>query len=42
MPRVRLFNTIFHLRKINEKVMLNSYKTIFSQFFHRFEQHYVE
>ena len=24
MPRVRLFNTIFHLRKINAKVMLNS------------------
>ena len=33
MPRVRLFNTIFHLRKINAKLMLNSYKTIFSHFF---------
>ena len=33
MPGVRLFNTIFHLRKINAKLMLNSYKTIFSHFF---------
>ena len=33
MPRERLFNTIFHLRKINAKLMLNSYKTIFSHFF---------
>ena len=24
MPRVRLVNTIFHLRKINAKLMLNS------------------
>ena len=24
MPRVRLFNTIFYLRKINVKLMLNS------------------
>ena len=24
IPRVRLFNTIFHLRKINAKQMLNS------------------
>ena len=24
MPRVRLFNTIFHLRKIDAKLMLNS------------------
>ena len=24
MPRVRLFNTIFHFRKINAKLMLNS------------------
>ena len=24
MPRVRLFNAIFHLRKINAKLMLNS------------------
>ena len=23
MPRVRLFNTIFHLQKINTKLMLN-------------------
>ena len=33
VPGVRLFNTIFHLRKINAKIMLNSYKTIFSHFF---------
>ena len=33
MPRVRLFNTIFHLRKINAKLTLNSYNTIFSHFF---------
>ena len=33
MPRVRLFNTIFHLQKINAKLMLNSWKTIFSLFF---------
>ena len=32
MPRVRIFNTIFHLRKINAKLTLNSYKTIFSHF----------
>ena len=24
MPNVRLFNTIYHLRKINAKLMLNS------------------
>ena len=24
MPRLRLFNTTFHLRKINAKLMLNS------------------
>ena len=24
MPRVRLLNTIFHLRKINAKLLLNS------------------
>ena len=24
MPRVRFFNAIFHLRKINAKLMLNS------------------
>ena len=24
MSRMRLFNTIFHLRKINAKIMLNS------------------
>ena len=24
MPRVRLFNTIFHLRKIHAKLILNS------------------
>ena len=23
MPRVKLYNTIFHLRKINTKLMLN-------------------
>ena len=23
MPKVRLFNTIFHLRKTNAKIMLN-------------------
>ena len=33
MPRVRLFNTIFHLRKINAQLMLNSYKTMFFHFF---------
>ena len=33
MPRVRLSNTVFHLRKINAQLMLNSYKTIFSHFF---------
>ena len=33
MPRVRRFNTIFHLRKINAKLMLNSQKKIFSHFF---------
>ena len=33
IPRISLFNTIFHLRKINAKLMLNSYKTIISHFF---------
>ena len=33
MPRVRLFNRIFHLRKINAKLMLNSLKKNFSHFF---------
>ena len=33
MPRVRLSNTIFYLRKINAQLMLKSYKTIFSHFF---------
>ena len=32
MPRVRLSNTIFHLRKINAKLMLNSQKN--NHFFH--------
>ena len=33
MPRVRLFNTVFHFRKINAKLILNAWKTIFSHFF---------
>ena len=32
-PRLRLFNSIFYLRKINAKLMLNSQKTIFSHFY---------
>ena len=33
MPRVRLFNTISHFRKIDAKLKLNSSKTILSHFF---------
>ena len=33
MPRAKLSNTIFHSQKINEKLMLNSCKSIFSHFF---------
>ena len=33
MPRVSLFNIIFHLRKISAKLMLNSWKTIISHFY---------
>ena len=33
MPRVRLFNTIFYVRKISAKLMLNSLKKIIPHFF---------
>ena len=42
MPRVRLFNSIFYLRKINAKLILNSQKNNSFSFFHKFEQHCVE
>ena len=41
MPRVRLFNTIFHLRKINAKRIEFIKNNLFS-FFHKFEQHCIE
>ena len=41
MPRVRLFNSIFHLWKFNAKLIEFIKNNPFS-FFHKFEQHCVE
>ena len=42
MPRVRLFNTIYYLRKSYAKLMLNSQKKQSFLFFHKVKQHCVE
>ena len=42
MPGVRLFNTIFHLRKINVKTNVEFIKNNLFYFFHKFEQHCVD